>query len=71
MRPLSPLQMIALGFVLVLVGVLLPLLMVLGVIPPGFALSFISYAASFCGLLLGITGSAMYVRLKRPPDGNH
>jgi len=61
--------MIAVGFVLVLVGVLLPLLMVLRLIPAGFALSFLSYAASSAGLLLGIVGSALYARARRPRDG--
>jgi membrane associated rhomboid family serine protease len=69
MRPLSPVQMIGLGFFLVLLGVALPLLMVLRVIPPGFALSFVAYAASFGGLILGVIGSAMYARLKRRRDG--
>ena len=69
MRPLGPLGMIAIGFVLVLLGVLLPLLMVLRIVPPGFALSFIAYAASFAGVLLGVIGSALYARLKRPPGG--
>lgn len=65
MIPLSPLRMIALGFVLMLVGVALPLLMVLGVLPTGFVLSFAAHFASFGGLLLGMLGLALYVRLKR------
>ncbi len=65
---LSPLQMIAIGGILVVVGLVLPLLMVLRVIPASFALCFFSYAASVVGLVLGIVGSALYARLHRPPD---
>lgn len=68
MRPLSPLRMMVLGFMGVLVGFLLPFFMVLKIIPSSFALSFLSYAASFCGLILGIIGSALYVSIKRRRD---
>lgn len=68
MRLLSPWPVIGLGFVLVSLGLLLPLLMVLQVIPAGFALSFVSYAASLVGLMLGIIGSVWYARVKRPGD---
>lgn len=67
MIPLAPLRMLSLGAVLVVLGVALPLLMVLEIIPTGFALSFVAYAASFGGLMLGILGSALYARSKRPP----
>ena len=48
------------GFFLVLLGVLLPLLMVVKVIEASFILSFISYASSAGGLLLGIVGVVLY-----------
>lgn len=70
MKPLSPLGMMALAFVLMLAGVALPLLMLLRIIPTTFALSFLAYAASFGGLILGIIGSAMYARSKRSPFGD-
>jgi|YelNatPaOPRAMG01_1025707.scaffolds.fasta_scaffold56743_1 hypothetical protein len=69
MRLLNPWPVIGLGFVLVSLGVLLPLLMVLQIIPAGFALSFLSYAASLVGLMLGIIGSVWYARLRRRGDG--
>lgn len=53
---------ILLGFVLVLLGVVLPFLMVMHVLEASFPLAFISYAASMGGLILGIIGAAMYVR---------
>lgn len=65
MRRLHPREMIALGFVLVLFGVLAPLLMVIKVIETSFVLGFLSYGASVVGLLLGIIGAAMYSRLSK------
>jgi hypothetical protein len=55
-----PGRIIILGFILVSGGVLLPLLMVIGVIGASFALSFLSYALSIGGLLIGIIGIVLY-----------
>jgi hypothetical protein len=63
MRRLHPREIIALGFVLVLFGLLAPLLMVIKVVEASFFLSFLSYGASVSGLILGIIGAAMYSRL--------
>lgn len=60
MRPLPPWGVIALGFVLVLVGWLAPFLMVIKVIPASFWLSFLSYGLSVLGLFLGIIGASLY-----------
>jgi hypothetical protein len=72
-----PVWMILLGFVMVLVGgIVLPYLMLPGVdvIPleringaPAFLIPILSYGMSVAGLFLGIIGTAMYVRIKRPP----
>ncbi len=62
---LSPLQLILIGFALMVVGVVLPLLMVIHVIESTFFLNFFSYTASLVGLILGISGAAMYARLKK------
>jgi hypothetical protein len=59
-----PLRLIFIGFVLVSFGLVVPLLMIFKFIPNGYLLSFVSYGASFLGLILGIIGSAMYVREK-------
>ncbi len=61
----SPRAVIAVGFVLVLFGFVAPFLMVLHVIEPSFALSFLSHAASVSGLFLGLIGSALYIRMRR------
>jgi hypothetical protein len=60
-----PLATIAIGFVLVLLGAVLPLLMVMRIIQPNFPLSFFSYAASVTGLFLGLIGTAFYTRRRR------
>lgn len=65
MRFFSSLQIIAIAFVLVVVGFLIPLFMVLGIIKASFLLSFLGYAASFTGLILGIIGTALYSRRDR------
>lgn len=58
----SPLQLILIGFVLALSGVVLPLLMVLRVLDSTFFLNFASFTANLSGLLLGLLGAASYVR---------
>jgi len=68
----KPIQMIVIGFVLVMIGVILPFLMQLGVIDltrmpgiTGFLLAFLTYAGSVAGLFLGFIGGAMYVKIQR------
>jgi len=61
----QPWKIIAIGFVLVLLGFLVPFLMVIGIIQPSFLLSFLSHGASVSGLLLGIIGAALYVHSER------
>lgn len=65
MRPAHPIQIILLGFLLVLAGVVLPLLMVLQLLQSTFLLDFFSYGASVAGLFLGIIGAASYVQNAR------
>ncbi|MGD2041370.1 MAG: hypothetical protein PVH11_11120 [Anaerolineae bacterium] len=62
----SPRALIAIGVLLVVFGFVAPFLMVLRIIEPSLALSFLSHAASVSGLFLGIIGSAIYVRTRRP-----
>lgn len=62
MRSISPAQMIAIGFIMVLVGVVIPFLMVTRIVEPGFLLVFVAYIASLGGLILGIIGAALYRR---------
>jgi mannose/fructose/N-acetylgalactosamine-specific phosphotransferase system component IIC len=59
---------IIIGFCLVMIGWVIPLLMVMQYIKPTFLLCFISYAASLSGLALGFIGTASavsYLRLRR------
>ncbi len=61
MQMRNPLQLMALGVVLLFGGFLVIFLMVLKLIEPSFALSFLSYAASFLGMLLGLVGVVQHV----------
>jgi hypothetical protein len=63
MTRIHPKKAIVVGFFLVLFGAVAPFLMVLGLVPTSFALSMLSYGASFVGLLLGIVGASWYSRL--------
>jgi hypothetical protein len=60
MTNVSPLKIIAIGFVLVLLGFVIPALMVLHIIEANFVLAFLSHGASVAGLLLGLVGTALY-----------
>lgn len=62
---MKPSTFILIGFVLVVLGVLLPALMVFKVIPSSLFVSFVSYAASIAGLFLGMWGAFSYVRIER------
>lgn len=55
-----PGRLLIIGFLLLVLGVVLPFLMVLRLIEPSFFLSFVSYAASIAGLFLGFLGIALY-----------
>ena len=50
---------IAIGFVLVLAGAVLPFLIVIHVLPSTLPLNFLSYACSVGGLMLGVAGAAV------------
>lgn len=65
MREVQPRNIIVIGFVLVLIGFIVPLLMTLQAIPSTWFLNFGSFAASVCGLILGLIGAALYTRKRR------
>jgi hypothetical protein len=66
---LGPRSFILIGFVLVLLGFLLPLLMVMKVLESTYFLNFFSFIASLVGLFLGLMGAAQYaVEFKRKRD---
>ncbi len=56
MTRLTPVQMMWLGFGLLLVGWILPFLMVLRIVEPTLLLNFASFFASFIGLIVGLIG---------------
>ena len=55
-------KLIGIGLVLVLLGVVGPLLMVLGLVKSTFWLGGFSYFVSTIGLMLGLIGGAFYAR---------
>jgi uncharacterized membrane protein len=65
MRTIRGEYLILIGFVLVLLGAILPFLMVMKILPSTIFLNFFSYIASMVGLFLGIIGSAFLIRHRR------
>jgi hypothetical protein len=66
---ISSRTIIILGFVLVFLGFLLPLLIVIKVLESTFFLNFFSFIASILGLFLGLMGAAqMAVEARRSRD---
>jgi len=59
---------ILIGFVLVVLGAVLPFLIIMKVIESTFFLNFFAYGASLIGLVLGFVGATMYVREHRSKD---
>ena len=53
------------GFVLVVLGLVFPLLMVMRLIKSTFIVNFLSYGASIVGLFLGFMGAALYIKGNR------
>lgn len=62
----NPRKLIFIGFVLVVLGVVLPMLMVLDIIQTTFLVSLLAHGASVSGLFLGFIGTLMIVRLRKP-----
>jgi hypothetical protein len=58
---MTSLTIIAIGLMLLFAGFLFPFLMVLRVLEPGFALSFLAHTASLIGLLVALYGTIEYV----------
>lgn len=65
MFPLDPRVVIFIGFILVLLGAVLPMLIVIQVLESTFFLNFFAATASTLGLFMGVTGVAYYVKLNR------
>jgi hypothetical protein len=56
------------GFIMLVIGVVVPFLMTIWVIQPSFLLGFISYFSSILGLVIGTIGAALYVRESQSED---
>ena len=65
MRHLTPTRLILIAILLLVIGVVLPFLMVMEVIESTLFLNLISFLVSLVGVIMGVIGSAYYVRLKR------
>ena len=65
MNRITPVRLIWIGGALLVIGVVLPLLMVIKILPSAFALEFFSYAASVAGMFMGMIGAFSYVKEKR------
>ena len=58
-----PWKLLVLAFVLLLIGLLLPLFMVLGILSSTLFLNFLAYVASVSGMILGMIGTVLYSRM--------
>lgn len=65
MRHLTPTRLILIAMLLLVIGVVLPFLMVMEVIKSTLLLNLVSFLVSLIGIVIGVIGSAYYVRIKR------
>ena len=61
----NPLRLIVIGFVLLLIGAVLPFLMLIGLVESTLFLNFLAVVSSITGLTTGFIGVALYVRRRR------
>ncbi len=64
----DPKILLGVGFLLLVIGVVLPMLMVLQIIESTFFLDFFSYGASFLGLIIGLVGAFSLIQRSRKRD---
>jgi membrane associated rhomboid family serine protease len=62
MRIFGSVGLMVTGFILLLSGFFVPFLMMIKVLEPSFLLMFFGYTASVGGLIMGVVGSALFVR---------
>jgi hypothetical protein len=65
MTKLDPIAMLSVGFLLMVMGVALPMLMIVKIIESTFFLNFLAYSASLVGLILGMLGIMSIVARNR------
>ena len=68
MMDLDPKILLAVGFFLLVLGVLLPFLMVLQILESTLFLNFFSFIAQFLGLIVGFIGAMSLARRSRRRD---
>ena len=61
----NPFVLIGIGFLLLVVGMVLPMLMVLGYVESTIALNIIAHSSSVVGLFMGMIGISFYLAGKR------
>ncbi len=59
------LKLLVIGLIAMVLGVILPFLMLIDLIPSTFFLNFLAFTISVGGLFTGIIGIGMYVNFKR------
>lgn len=64
-RMRRPVNLIILGFILLVIGVIVPLLMVTGVLESTFFWNGVAIVAQIAGLVLGLMGIGMYMASRR------
>jgi uncharacterized membrane protein YqjE len=57
MTRVNPKLMVGIAFIMLLLGVALPLMMVMHVIPSTFFLNLMAYLCSFFGIIIGFIGA--------------
>jgi len=65
MTDLNPKILLGVGFLLLLIGFGLPMLMLLQIVESTFFLNFLSYVASLVGLIMGMLGAMSIVARNR------
>ena len=58
-------RLIGVGFILVVIGAVLPFLIVLHYVPSTFLLNFLAYTTSTVGIFMAVLGVALYVGKER------
>jgi len=65
---MRPSRLMVIGFLMVLIGAVLPFLMVMRFVQSTFLINFVAYAASTIGIFLCVISVAMYVGNTRRKD---
>lgn len=62
---------LVIAFFMLLFGFIAPFLMVLGIVPSSFWLSFLSHASSVGGLFLGLIGVSSYIEVNKKKKNDY